>query len=139
MHATDPAFAETEMASHVLPFPFVGLHSRTTPERRPSVDSTTDLVFNFADPERVRRERSMLVTATRERERLQTEANMRIAEAASAAYQNGKADGRAEREREGWTTAVSWGVFCGAFGTCVVVALAVIGMVLYVGRRVPLF
>jgi len=57
----------------------------------------------------------------------------------TAAFRSGKAYGETEGYREGFTSGTSWGIFCGAFGTCLLGAIVVFALVMYVGRRVPLF
>lgn len=133
MHPTDPAFADTELAgSNISPFPLIGTARTPAPRQRPAVDHATNLMFNFT--ERVRGAADDEPAQPLQRLDTWEGEATRMAEA----YRSGKAYGESEGFRAGFTSGTTWGFFCGAFGTCLLAAIAVVGIVVYVGRRVPL-
>jgi hypothetical protein len=135
--ARKTAFADTELAEpgaiiSLLP---IGVQRAAAP-RTPSPPIRFDAAL---DPEAARRSRERTARMERERQLRATHDSMRIREAASAAYANGKLEGEAHGYRAGYTRGTAWGIFCGAFGTCLLVAIAVIGLTVYIGRHTPLF
>jgi len=118
----DPKFADTELANDVSLMP-IGLRSM------PPTSPAKPVRMAFPNTELVNARRARDTAAERQRVLVATQESLRIAEAASAAYQNGKTEGHVKGYRRGWKTGTAWGIFCGAFGTVVIGAV----VVLYLG------
>jgi hypothetical protein len=125
MSPTDPSFADTELSSTVSLLP-LGVTRRST---RPPIP--------FPNLELVHRERQRSAIAERARTLAATQEALRIAEAAAAAYANGKIEGDRHGFRRGWTRGTRWGIGVGAFATLVIGAIGILAALAWLTGRLP--